>query len=461
MGKKTGYKILIVDDEIEYQSVLRFILSDLGYSVAGCSNGAEALDYLDNNVVDLVLTDLKMPVMDGVELIKRIKEKHPTVDIIVMTAFGSIESAVDSIKYGAMDYFTKSSEMDELVIKVERFAKIHRLERKSEVLLRNQYNEDIFMESNNEDYLNVLEMCKRVADTDINILILGESGVGKEVVANYIHRLSKRKKEPFVALNCQIFPEGVIDSELFGHEKGSFTGASETRIGKFEQANFGTLFLDEIGDLPITTQGKLLRAIESKRIERLGSNKSIDLDVRFISATNKDLSKKIAEGQFREDLLYRINTLTVTLPPLRERREDLESFINFFIKKFEVEQKKKITKIDNEVMDFLLGYDYPGNVRELKNIMERMIALSKDGHITMYELLMPVEKNGKLLDLYKKRSLKEARSDFERNYIVEALRRNNVNVAKAAAELQISARQLWNKINEYAIDLNEIRKIEQ
>jgi transcriptional regulator with PAS, ATPase and Fis domain len=221
------------------------------------------------------------------------------------------------------------------------------------------------------------------------------------------------------------------------------------------------LFLDEIGDLPITTQGKLLRAIESKRIERLGSNKSIDLDIRFISATNKDLSKKIAEGQFREDLLYRINTLTVTLPPLRERREDLESFINFFIKKFEVEQKKKITKIDNEVMDFLLGYDYPGNVRELKNIMERMIALSKDGHITMYELLMPVEKNGKLLDLYKKRSLKEARSDFERNYIVEALRRNNVNVAKAAAELQISARQLWNKINEYAIDLNEIRKIEQ
>ena len=214
-----------------------------------------------------------------------------------------MKARVDSIKYGAMDYFTKRSEMDELVIKVERFAKIHRLERKSEVLLRNQYNEDIFMESNNEDYLNVLEMCKRVADTDINILILGESGVGKEVVANYIHRLSKRKKEPFVALNCQIFPEGVIDSELFGHEKGSFTGASETRIGKFEQANFGTLFLDEIGDLPITTQGKLLRAIESKRIERLGSNKSIDLDVRFISATNTDLSKKIAAGQFREDLL--------------------------------------------------------------------------------------------------------------------------------------------------------------
>lgn len=459
MIERKGYKILIVDDEIEYQKVLKLILSDIGYNVAGCSNGAEALEYIDNNIVDLILTDLKMPVMDGVELIKKVKEKHENIDIIVMTAFGSIESAVDSMKYGAMDYFTKSGDMEELVIKVDRFAKIHRLERKSEFLLKNQNKEDLFIESKNEEYLNILEMCKRVADTDINILILGESGVGKEVVANYIHRLSKRKKEPFVPINCQVFPEGVIDSELFGHEKGSFTGAGETRIGKFEQANLGTLFLDEIGDLPVTTQGKLLRAIESKKIERLGSNKSIDLDVRFISATNKDLSERIKEGYFREDLLYRINTLTMHIPPLRKRREDLLNLINFFIKKIEAEQKKKITKIDDKVMDFLIKYDYPGNIRELKNIIERVIALSKNGKITLNELLMPIAARDKAIlsgHDYSK-SLKDARSDFEKNFISEVLKRNNGNVAKTSDELQISTRQLWNKINEYMIDLDEMR----
>ncbi len=458
MAKNKAYKILIVDDEIEYQNVLKLILSDLGYGAASCSNGLEALNYIDKNIVDLVLTDLKMPVMDGVGLIKRIKEKHPHIDIIVMTAFGSIESAVDSMKYGAMDYFTKSSDMNELVIKVGRFAKIHRLERKSEFLLKNQNKEEVFIGSKNKEYLNILEMCKRVADTDINILILGESGVGKEVVANYIHNLSRREKEPFVAINCQVFPEGVIDSELFGHEKGSFTGASETRIGKFEQANLGTLFLDEIGDLPTTTQGKLLRAIESKTIERLGSNKLIDLDVRFISATNKDLSKGIAEGRFRDDLLYRINTLTIDIPPLRKRVEDLSPLIEFFIKRFEAEQKKKITRVDKDVMDYLLRYDYPGNIRELKNIIERMIALSKDGRITLNDLLMPLNKGDKELDLDKGKSLKDARSDFEKKYIYDILIRNKVNVVKASDELKISTRQLWNKINEYSIDLNQMRK---
>jgi len=288
MGVKKGYKILIVDDEIEYQKVLSIILSDVGYDTASCSNGYEALGHIENNIVDLVVTDLKMPIMDGVELIKKIKEKYDNVDVIVMTAFGSIESAVDSIKYGALDYFVKSGEMQELVMKVDRLAKISRLELKSSFLLKNQNSTEVFSESKNKEYLNLLEMCKRAADSGINILLLGESGVGKEVIANYIHRLSSRRQEPFVPVNCQVFSEGVIESELFGHEKGSFTGAIDTRIGKFEEANFGTLFLDEIGDLPLATQGKLLRAIESRKIERLGSNKSVNLDVRFISATNKN-----------------------------------------------------------------------------------------------------------------------------------------------------------------------------
>ncbi len=461
MVERKGYKILIVDDEIEYQKVLTLILSDIGYSIASCSNGIEALDYLENNVVDLVLTDLKMPIMDGVELIKRIKEEYDYIDIIVMTAFGSIESAVDSIKYGAVDYFTKSSNMDELVMKVDRLAKIHRLERKSIFLLKNQNVKEVFTESKNEKYLQLLEICERVADTGINVLLLGESGVGKEIFANYIHRLSKRKSEPFVAINCQVFPEGVIDSELFGHEKGSFTGANDTRIGKFEQANLGTLFLDEIGDLPVTTQGKLLRAIESRKIERLGSNKSIDLDVRFISATNKDLAEKITEGDFREDLLYRINTLTLKIPPLRERREDLPAFIDFFIEKIGKDQKKMNIKVDEEVMNFLLNYDYPGNVRELKNIIERMIALSKDGIVTVNELLMPIVSKEKTMLVKNncEKSLKDARDDFERNYIYEVLKNNHGNVAKTSDELKISTRQLWNKINEYKISPDEMRGI--
>lgn len=459
MVNRKGYKILIVDDEIEYQKVMYLILSDVGYSIDTCSNGIEALEYIEKNTVNLVLTDLKMPVMDGVELIKKIKEKYDSVDVIVMTAFGSIESAVDSIKYGAVDYFSKSGDMKELVIKIDRLAKIYRLERKSTFLLENQNTKEFFIQSKNEGYLNLLEMCKRVANTGINVLLLGESGVGKEVVANYIHRLSNRNQEPFVPINCQVFPEGVIESELFGHEKGSFTGANDTRIGKFEQANLGTLFLDEIGDLPIPTQGKLLRAIDSKKIERLGSNRSIDLDVRFISATNKNLSKQILEGDFREDLLYRINALTLEIPPLRERKEDLPGLINFFIKKIKMDQKKKDIKIDNEVINFLLRYDYPGNIRELKNTIERMIALSKNGIVTVNDLFMPIAERDKVKDTNKDKSLKEARSKFENNFISEALRRSNGNVTKAAKELKISTRQLWNKINEYDIDVDEIREL--
>ncbi|WP_312653743.1 sigma-54-dependent transcriptional regulator [Aminipila sp.] len=454
MVSKKGYKILIVDDEIEYQKVLSIILSDVGYDIASCSNGHEALEYIENNIVNLVLTDLKMPVMDGVELIKRIKEKYDNVDVIVMTAFGSIESAVDSIKYGATDYFVKSGEMEELVMKIDRLSTIFRLERKSSVLLKNQNDTEIFMNSKNEEYKRLLEMCKRTADTGINVLLLGESGVGKEIIAKYIHRLSSRRQEPFVAVNCQVFPEGMIESELFGHEKGAFTGAIDSRIGKFEQANFGTLFLDEIGDLPIATQGKLLRAIESRKIERLGSNKSINLDVKFISATNKDIEKQIFKGDFRDDLFYRINTLSLYIPPLRKRREDLPALIKFFIKKIEIEQKKKIKRVDDDVMDFLLHYDYPGNIRELKNITERMIALSKDGVITINEILMPIgdviEKN--TTEQVGVKSLKKARSNFECDFILKALKNNEGNVVRTAKELNISTRQLWNKISEYKID---------
>jgi len=446
------YKILIVDDEIEYQIVTSLILKDSGYITETCSNGSEALEYISNNVVDLVITDLRMPGMSGLELIKEIKKLSIETDILVVTAFGSIESAVNALKIGADDYFVKSDEPADLLIKIERLAKINSLERKSNIFLKNQSKHDVFLETKNENYKNLIEICNKTVNTGINILLLGESGVGKEIIANYIHRISERFKESFVPVNCQAFPEGVIESELFGHEKGAFTGAIDNRIGKFEEANYGTLFLDEICDLPKATQGKLLRSLESRKIERLGSNKFIDLDIRLISATNKIPSTEIKECRFREDLLYRINTLTLTIPPLRKRKEDLPGLIDFFISKFERDQKKKVTKIDDSVVEYLLAYDYPGNIRELKNIIERMVALSENGHITSKELFMPMDLNNiSFLAPDTDSTLRDARANFEKEYITASLGKLNGNMTECASELGITTRQLRNKISQYNI----------
>lgn len=449
--KDNNYRILIVDDEKEYQLVVSMILKDAGYETYTCGNGKEALEFLEKNDVDLVITDLRMPVMNGNELIDNLVKRGYEGYILVVTAYGSIESAVEAIKDGATDYFVKSGDPSELLIKVERLAEMRHLKRKGDILIRNQNSGTVFMDSKNPEYLRLIDMIDRTADTDINILLLGESGVGKEVIANYIHRKSNRRDEPFIPVNCQVFPEGVIESELFGHEKGAFTGAVGSRIGKFEEANLGTLFLDEIGDLPATTQGKLLRALETRSIERVGSNKRIALDVRFVFATNKDLYKEIEKGTFRDDLLYRINTLTLTIPPLRKRREDLPGLIDFFVENTAKDQKKRIVSIDDDVMDFLMHYDYPGNVRELRNIIERMIALSINGRITMNELSMNPDRLTAGSGDDTEQDLRSARGVFEKNYITESLNKHEWNVEKTAASLGITSRQLWNKIKQYGI----------
>jgi len=451
MKNKQGYKIIIVDDELEYQSITSLILENEGYSTETFSNGLDALSYMENNQVDLVITDLKMPGMSGLELIKEIKKKNEDTDVLVVTAFGSIESAVEAMKVGAAEYFTKSDEPADLLIKINRLAKINRLEKKSNILLKNQNSQEVFLDTKNKNYADIINMCNKTANTGINILLLGESGVGKEVIANYIHQISDRSTEPFVPVNCQVFPEGVIESELFGHEKGSFTGATDSRIGKFEEANYGTLFLDEICDLPMSTQGKLLRALETRKINKVGGNKVIDLDVRFISATNKSPFKEIEDSKFREDLLYRINTLTITIPPLRKRKEDLPSLIDFFINKIEIDQKKKIVKIEDNVMNYLLNYDYPGNVRELKNIIERMVALSDNGVISNNELFLQNTSNclERIVDTDKQ--LREARADFEKAFIVASMEKSNYIVSECANKLGITPRQLRNKLEQYDI----------
>lgn len=452
---KNDFTILIVDDEIEYQRAFSFILTSNGYQVLTCSNGQEALENLSRNPVDLVMTDLKMPGMDGMELVQRVKDIYPDIEIMIITAFGTIESAVQAMKHGATGYFIKSSDPSTLLLDINRMAKIKKLEKTNQILRQqNGTGSAPFLDSKNPEFRRLLEMCRKAADSGINVLLLGESGVGKEVLAQYIHRLSDRRDQPFIPVNCQVFADSMVESELFGHEKGAFTGADQRRVGRFEAANHGTLFLDEIGDLPMSTQGKLLRTLENKTVERIGSNQPIDLDIRLISATNKDLNREIADGVFREDLLYRINTLTLTIPPLRDRQEDISDLIQYFLHQIQLEQKKKILTIEPDTLDFLLHYSYPGNIRELKNILERMVALSENGvlrrcdegiYISEQKISPPT---GDIPPL----PLRDARAKFEKDYIEKILHTVNGNVSKASQLLGITSRQLWNKISEYDIE---------
>ena len=453
MDNKKNYNILIVDDEKEYSKVVSMILKDAGYSTDICSNGEEAIEYIKKNEVSLIITDIRMPKMNGEELIVEVNKLGQDIDILVVTAYASIESAVNTIRNGATDYFVKSSNPEELLIKVDRICEMRHIKKKDEIIIKNQNLGDVFMESKNKEYRSILDICKRTADTNISVLLLGESGVGKEVVANYIHRISKRCKEPFIAVNCQEYPDGIVESELFGHEKGAFTGAIKSRIGKFEEANYGTLFLDEIGDVPLSTQGKLLRVLETKEIERIGSNKKMELDIRFIFATNRDLFLESEKGGFREDLLYRINALTLTIPALRDRKEDLPDLIDFFIKKISIDQKKKDILIDDRVINCLLEYDYPGNIRELKNIIERMIALSDGGKVNFNDAILPCpgRKKSKIENEKQEVDFKFAREQFEKEYIETLLLNNGGNVTKTAEVMKISVRQLWNKISKYQI----------
>ena len=453
MDNKKNYNILIVDDEKEYSKVVSMILKDAGYSTDTCSNGEEAIEYIKKNEVSLIITDIRMPKMNGEELIVEVNKLGQDIDILVVTAYASIESAVNTIRNGATDYFVKSSNPEELLIKVDRICEMRHIKKKDEIIIKNQNLGDVFMESKNKEYRSILDICKRTADTNISVLLLGESGVGKEVVANYIHRISKRCKEPFIAVNCQEYPDGIVESELFGHEKGAFTGAIKSRIGKFEEANYGTLFLDEIGDVPLSTQGKLLRVLETKEIERIGSNKKMELDIRFIFATNRDLFLESEKGGFREDLLYRINALTLTIPALRDRKEDLPDLIDFFIKKISIDQKKKDTLIYDRVINCLLEYDYPGNIRELKNIIERMIALSDGGKVNFNDAILPCpgRKKSKIENEKQEVDFKFAREQFEKEYIETLLLNNGGNVTKTAEVMKISVRQLWNKISKYQI----------
>ncbi len=457
MIPENNFKILIVDDDADYRETYQMLLCSKGYEIVTAASAKEALAILEEEYFPLVITDILMPGIDGIEFLRQIKSIYNNaIEVIMVTGYGSIETAVQTMKMGAFGYFIKSHDPEEMVMeiqKVEKLAELTNLKSSNEM----QIEKDALFGSKNKEMQELWDLIQQVAASKASILIMGESGVGKEIVAKRLHQISGRGKRPFIPLNCQHYPQNLIESELFGHEKGAFTGALTKRVGKLEETSGGTIFLDEIGDMDLGTQVKLLRVLETRQIERIGSNRLINVDFRLVSATNKNVYEKVKQGSFREDFLYRINTIEIYIPPLRKRREDLEDFILFFIHRFSRETGKVILEVEAKTKEFLLNYDYPGNVRELKNIVERLVILSNDGTLKMNQSVQieTFEKNTSSLEQEGLLSYKAAKQEFEKKYIKEALSACGNNITKTAEKMGMSRRQLFNKIAEYKIDTGE------
>lgn len=447
-----SFKILVVDDEKDYRDVLDMILKSKGYDVKTFARAADALKAMEQENFDLVISDLIMPEMDGVDLLQAIKNKYADVIVIIMTAFGTIENAVDAMKKGAFTYIIKGNNPEELLMEIENIMGFKKLKSENTYMKEKIEKTDYMLQSKNLEYNKLLKIAEKAANSDINILITGESGAGKEVIARHIHAMSPRRNNLFMDINCHAFSDSLLESELFGHEKGAFTGAVNKRVGRFEASNGGTLFLDEIGDISFSTQSKLLRAIETKKIYRIGKNESIPVDFRLITATNKNLEEEIEAGNFREDLFYRLSTIVLEMPPLRKRREDIPLLIDYFLKKCQQEMKINITEIEEDVFEFLKGYNYPGNIRELKNIIERLVVLSDEGRIkkdSLPTIKVRSEENEYYFD--EGSSLKDVRKEIESHHIKHTLSICDNNYGKTAEKLGISRRQLFNKMTEYGL----------
>ncbi|MBU3145332.1 sigma-54 dependent transcriptional regulator [Clostridium sp. CF012] len=441
-----NYDILIVDDEAAYSKGLAKILEIEGYLVETVLSAEDAIVKINHKKYQMVVTDLMMNGMNGIELLEKIIAYDDDIKVILMTAYATISTAVEAMKKGAVSYFVKGNDPVELIEEIEKAYKEYK---KSEVSSKiYDKKEKSLLESENSEFKKIIDMARKVAKTPVNVILLGESGVGKEVFANFIHAQSERKNKPFIAVNCHALSESILESELFGHSKGAFTGANEERIGRFESASMGTLFLDEIADMPLSTQIKLLRVIEDRAIEKIGSNISTPVDFRLITATNKSIVKLIDQGLFREDFYYRINTIIIEIPPLREHKEDIYSLASNFIAMASKQMNKEIHTIEPEVWEYLNQYDYPGNVREFKNIIERLVVFSENGIISKDDLLIH---EIPATDYEGDQTLKAFRSAIEKKYIETVLAKNNFSMTKTATVLGITRRQLQNKVNEYEI----------
>jgi two-component system nitrogen regulation response regulator NtrX len=441
--------ILIVDDEKNILKSLSGLLKDEGYEVQVASNGSEALSMIKDEVYQLVLLDIKMPGLDGLEVLEEIKKKRPDLIVVMMSGYGTIELATKAIKLGAYDFLEKPIEPEKILVTLKNAFRYQNL-RAENIKLKSQLPKYSPLIGESRAIREVKEAIKRVAPTDARVLIMGESGVGKELVAQEIFRQSKRVSQPFIELNCAAIPRELIESELFGYEKGAFTGAVQRQLGKFELANRGTLFLDEIGDLSLDAQAKVLRVLEEAKFRRIGGKTLIAVDVRIICATNKDLQAEIKNHKFREDLFYRLNVFPILVPPLRERKEDIPLLIEYFLSKLAEEFGQAKKHLTPEAISYLQNYSWPGNVRELRNTLERVVIMARGEKITRSDVLLvrfpPVEE----INL-KNRSFREKIEAYEKRIIKEALAETGGNISETARRLKLDRSTLYRKMEYYKL----------
>ncbi|MCD6100679.1 MAG: sigma-54-dependent Fis family transcriptional regulator [Candidatus Marinimicrobia bacterium] len=445
-------RILIADDERELRDALCTVLSEEGFDCKVAGDGEEAIKLIEEENFDILIADIKMPKRNGIEVLEKVNQISPKTVTIIITAYATVETAIEALRRGAVDYLIKPVDFDEVIMRVKRIRQYQQLNLEVQYLrkeVHTKFNENLII-GKSTAMQNVFQLIKKVANSNSNVLITGKSGTGKELVARAIHQASPRANAPFIPINCGAIPENLFESELFGFKKGSFTGATMDKDGVFRAANGGTLFLDEVGEIPVHIQVKLLRAIESKEIKPLGSNYSVKVDVRVLSATNKNLQKEIEEGNFREDLYYRLNIIEIHLPSLSERREDIPLLVEHFIRKYNKELKRKVRGVDNETMKVLMNYQWKGEVRELENMIERAVLLCEGDYITLENL--PPHASAQRFEGYPD-ELKAAVRQFEKQHISAILRRVNNDKVKCAKTLGIGLSSLYRKIDELGIEI--------
>ncbi len=446
-----GERVLIVDDEKGIRRTLAAILNDEGYRPLAAGTGHEALARIGEEVPDLVILDIWLPEMDGIDTLAEVKRQWPELPVIMMSGHGTIETAVKATKLGAYDFIEKPLSLDKTLLVIGRALEFSRLERENR-LLRERIERAHEIIGTSPAVTDLRRQISTAAPTNGRVLIFGENGAGKELVARAVHALSARRERPFVEVNCAAIPDELIESELFGHEKGAFTGAVARRRGKFELADGGTLFLDEIGDMSLRTQAKVLRALEEQTIERIGGHEPIRVDVRVLAASNKALEDLIAQGRFRDDLFYRLNVIPIEVPPLRRRKEDIPLLVEHFFKTFSAEYGKRPKALSSDAMVYFMAYDWPGNVRELRNMVERLVIMTAGDVITPEELPPPLRSREVVaVPSDGPQSLREAREAFERALILAELRANDWNITRTAKLLGIGRVNLWRKLKAYGI----------
>jgi two-component system NtrC family response regulator len=462
-------QILIVDDESRMQRLFEINFAPK-YRIMTCGDGREALELAKRQPIDLLITDLKMPGMNGLELLQQIHRDHPDLPVIIMTAYGTIENAVQAMKLGASDYILKPIKMEEMELLIEKTLSLHRLREENRALrqeLKILYGPENII-GRHPSMQKVQQLIQQVAGTKATVLIQGESGTGKEIVARAIHYASDRSSKPFVVINCAAIPHNLLESELFGHEKGAFTGAIRTKKGRLELAHQGTLFLDEIGEMPKDLQAKILRVLEEQRFVRVGGVEDIEVDNRIIAATNKDLKQAVETGLFREDLYYRLRVITLSIPPLRDRKEDIPLLVEHFLAKHRAVCKKEKIGVSESAMQRMMEYSWPGNVRELENALLRAMVLCPGDQIRLEDLpdeissspkspVSSVPTDRESLKAMKKEIQQKIKSEIEKNFVIDALKMERGNVLRAAARVGMDRRQFQNLMKKYGVSKSEFQ----